>query len=173
MATPTLATNATEAEAIAYLNAFWGSVTYQNATSTPYNGMTAAQIYAYIAAQHPTGYTPYQYAQAASDVMLSSEVGSAAQQGANSAGAALGGTDTGIQTANLSALSGIGAALSGIESAFGGIASFFGDFTQVNTWLRVAKVIIGGVLIIVGAANLMGAKQVVGKVAKAAPLLAA
>lgn len=53
------------------------------------------------------------------------------------------------------------------------VTSFLGDLTSANLWVRVAKVIIGGVLIIVGAANLVGADKVVHKAAKAAPLLAA
>lgn len=55
----------------------------------------------------------------------------------------------------------------------GDIANFFGDLSQASTWIRIAKVLVGGVLLIVGAARLTGASKVVDTAAKAAPLLAA
>lgn len=55
----------------------------------------------------------------------------------------------------------------------GNLANFFGDFTQAATWIRVAKVIIGGVLLITGAAHLTGTDKTAAKALKAAPLLAA
>lgn len=59
-----------------------------------------------------------------------------------------------------------------VTSDASNVANFLGDLTQRNTWMRVAKIIVGGTLIIVGAAHLTGAAKVTGKVAKVAPLLA-
>lgn len=64
-------------------------------------------------------------------------------------------------------------AVGSTTAALGDIANFFGDFTQANTWIRVAKVVTGALLIIVGAAHLTGADKAAGKAAKVAPLLAA
>lgn len=50
----------------------------------------------------------------------------------------------------------------------GNIANAFGDLTQANTWLRAAKIIVGGVLLVVGVARLTGTTDEVKKVAGAA-----
>lgn len=52
---------------------------------------------------------------------------------------------------------------------------FLSDLTDKNTWVRVAKVVIGSAMLIVGIAKLTGADQKAGSIAakavKAAPLL--
>lgn len=53
----------------------------------------------------------------------------------------------------------------------GNIANFFGDFTQANTWIRVAKVVIGGVLLIVGASHITNAPAAIKKVASKVPVI--
>lgn len=45
------------------------------------------------------------------------------------------------------------------------IASFLGSLSNSGTWIRVSKVVIGGVLVIVGLARLTGAGKVVESVA--------
>lgn len=58
--------------------------------------------------------------------------------------------------------------LSGIDA----IGAFFNTLGNVNTWIRVGKVVIGGTLLIVGLAKITGMeKGIVGKAVKAAPLL--
>lgn len=54
------------------------------------------------------------------------------------------------------------------------IGNFFGDLSQANTWIRVAKVLIGGTLLIVGLAKLTGVDKqvaVLGKAVAKTPLL--
>ena len=54
------------------------------------------------------------------------------------------------------------------------VTGFLGDLSSANLWIRVAKVIIGGALLIVGLAKLTGADKsvaVLGKAVAAAPLL--
>jgi hypothetical protein len=46
------------------------------------------------------------------------------------------------------------------------IASFVGSLSNSGTWIRVAKVVIGGVLVIVGLAKLSGAGKVIEDVVK-------
>jgi hypothetical protein len=57
----------------------------------------------------------------------------------------------------------------------GSISGFLTALSSANTWIRVAKVTIGGVILIVGLAKLTGADQKAGsfaaKAIKAAPLL--
>ena len=47
-----------------------------------------------------------------------------------------------------------------------GLANLIGELTSSGTWIRVAKVIIGGVLVIVGVAKLTGAGKVIEDVVK-------
>lgn len=55
------------------------------------------------------------------------------------------------------------------QGFLGNIANFFGDLSQASTWIRIAKVVIGAVLVFVGTAHLTGADKAA---LKAAPLLA-
>jgi hypothetical protein len=65
-----------------------------------------------------------------------------------------------------------GSGVSGWEQA---IEGFFQAFTDANTWIRVAKVVIGGAILLTGLSKLTGADKAIGGVAatavKAAPLL--
>ena len=151
---PTLAANATDAQALAYLSAFWGTKKFTSPGKSPYNGKTAAQIYAYIKQQHPTGYTPYQYAQAAQDVMLSAAVGQAIGEGVKTGATAIGDTQTGVQTANYGFT----------------LSSFLSALTASATWVRVAKVIVGGGLVLIGVAHMTGASDAVSTAARRVPL---
>jgi hypothetical protein len=56
--------------------------------------------------------------------------------------------------------------LSGLQS----IGNFFSTLTQPDTWIRVAKVIIGGTLLIIGIAHITGASDAVSTAARKAPL---
>lgn len=157
MAAATLPANATQAQALAYLNATYGSYKYSNTAKTPYQGMTAAQIYAYIAKQNPKA-TPYNVAVASADVILSSGVGATVGAAANTAGTALGGVATGVETASL------------LPSWADGLTNLLGALANKNTWIRVAKVIVGGVLLIVGLVHITGADNAVATAARKVPL---
>ena len=50
------------------------------------------------------------------------------------------------------------------------IGSFFSALGQSNTWIRVAKVVIGGVLLIVGLVHITGADNAVATYARKVPL---
>ena len=50
------------------------------------------------------------------------------------------------------------------------IGSFFGALTSANTWIRVAKVIVGGVLLIVGLVHITGADNAVASIARKVPV---
>ena len=47
-----------------------------------------------------------------------------------------------------------------------GLANLIGELTSSGTWIRVAKVVIGGVLVIVGLARITGAGKVIEDVVK-------
>jgi hypothetical protein len=153
MAAPTLAANATEAQALAYLNAEYGSYKYTNTAKTAYQGKTAAQIYAYLKAQNPAA-APYSLAVASADLIVSSEVGQGVAAGVSTGTSALGDTATGVATANY------GFALSSLLAAL----------TSKNLWVRVGKVVIGGALVIIGLAHMTGASGAVATIARKAPL---
>jgi hypothetical protein len=50
------------------------------------------------------------------------------------------------------------------------IGDFFGTLTQANTWVRVAKVLIGATLVIVGIAHMTGSDHVIAQAARKIPL---
>lgn len=56
------------------------------------------------------------------------------------------------------------------STSLAGISSFFAALTQANTWIRVSKVIIGGILLIVGLAHITGADNTVSIAARKVPL---
>jgi hypothetical protein len=51
-----------------------------------------------------------------------------------------------------------------------GLATFLSDLTSSSTWIRVAEVVIGGVLLIVGLAHITGATQVISKIPPVLPV---
>lgn len=60
-----------------------------------------------------------------------------------------------------------------LENAIPGLAQvgdLFGALTQANTWIRVAKVVFGGVLLIIGIAHITGAGNAVASAARKVPL---
>ncbi len=64
----------------------------------------------------------------------------------------------GIETTNL------------LPSWADGLATFLSDLTSSSTWIRVAEVVIGGVLLIVGLAHITGATQVIEKIPPVLPV---
>lgn len=50
------------------------------------------------------------------------------------------------------------------------IGDFFGALGQSNTWIRVAKVLVGGVLLIVGLVHITGAAGATANIARKVPL---
>lgn len=157
MSAPALARNATKAQALAYLSSQWAGYTYHNNASTPYEGMDASQLYAYLAGKDPTA-SPYTVAVGVSDLLLSSGIAAGVQQGTNTGLAAIGAS---ANPANYSGLA---------PSWSTGLLSFLGDLTSSATWIRVAKVVVGGALLIVGLAHITGADNTVAVVARKAPL---
>lgn len=157
MAAPvTLAVNATEAQALAYLTANFRN-TYSNAAKTPYQGKNASQIYAVLKAASPSS-TPYELAQATGDLLLSSALGSTVGAAATTAGAVAGDVATGVGSASF------------LPSWADGLANLLSALTSANTWIRVAKVVVGGTLLIVGLVHITGADNAVAAVAKKVPL---
>lgn len=150
---PGLAANATKAQALAYLKANYGKVKYHDAAKTPYEGMSYSQLYSYIEHRNPTA-SPHDIAVAVADLLLSSAIGSALQQGVNSGTGAIGAAATGVQTADY------GFTLSSLLSAL----------TSASTWVRVAKVVVGGALLLIGVAHMTGAADAVSVAARRVPL---
>lgn len=65
--------------------------------------------------------------------------------------------------------------VAGLTSWETSLTNFLGDLSSKNTWIRVAKVTVGGLILLVGLAKLTGADKAIGGVVdtavKAAPLL--
>jgi hypothetical protein len=50
------------------------------------------------------------------------------------------------------------------------VGSFFGALGDANTWIRVAKVVVGGLLLIVGLVHITGADNAVASIARKVPV---
>jgi hypothetical protein len=75
------------------------------------------------------------------------------------------GSSTNIPTPGGVAI-GAGATASTAANAIPGLSQFFNALTQINTWIRVAKVIIGGTLLIISLAHMTGAENAVASAAR-------
>jgi len=156
----TLSPNATKAQALAYLNAQWKGYKYANSASSPYNGKTAAQIYAQLAAQNPTA-TPYTIAGNVDAIMVSSAFAAGLGQGTTE------GTNILGQTANPANYNlDLPSWLAGLTN----FAGFLEALGQAHTWIRVAKVAVGGALLIIGLAHMTGADNAVASAARKVPV---
>lgn len=157
MAAPaSLPANASQAQALAYLQANFKNV-YHNTAKTPYEGKNASQIYAYLSARNP-GASPHDLAVATADLLLSSAVGSTVGAAASTAGAAVGDAAAGISQASF------------LPSWADGLAGLLSALTARNLWIRAAKVVIGGALVLVAFAHMTGADNAIAATARKAPL---
>lgn len=59
---------------------------------------------------------------------------------------------------------------SGLLGIPASVGSFFGALGQSNTWVRVAKVLIGGAMVIIGLAHITGAQNALSDAARKVPL---
>jgi hypothetical protein len=127
-----------------------------------YNGKTYGEIATSILSSEPSD-SPEQIAQGVAQQYLQDEAANALDTSVTGAAGALGDVATGIETASI------------VPSWADGLAGFLADLTNANLWIRVAKIGIGGTILVVGLAKLTGADQKIGGVAakavKIAPLL--
>jgi hypothetical protein len=127
-----------------------------NADLKPYQGKTAVGLYNALAAKYPTA-SPQQIGSTVYQVWLGAGATQAIGDIATATGAATGAVATGVAT--------------GLPSWETAIGTFLGALSSASTWIRVAKVTIGGAMLLVGIAKLTGAGGVAAKAVKIAPLL--
>jgi hypothetical protein len=149
-------------------NAFWvktfqaypGTVTAawvkSNASLKPYQGDSAVGMYNALAAKYPSA-SPQQRGSTVYQVWLGAGAAQAVGDIIGATGTSVGAVATGVAT--------------GIPSWEGALGSFLGDLTSASLWIRAAKVLIGGAMLLVGIAKLTGAGGVAAKAVKIAPLL--
>jgi hypothetical protein len=153
-------------------NAFWeaafskfgGIVTAawvnSNAALKPYQGDTATGMYNALAKAYPNS-TPQQRGSTVYQVWIGAGTGQAVEKAVAAGGLALGDVAAGVETAQY---------LPGWTDS---LTALLGDLTSANTWIRVAKVIVGSVMLVVGLAKLTGADSAtgIGRIVAKAPLL--
>jgi hypothetical protein len=127
-----------------------------------YNGLTYGAIATSILNSQPND-SPEQVAQGVSQQYLDDEIANSLGTSVGAAAGALGDVTTGIETASI------------LPSWADGLAAFLADLSSANLWIRIAKVTIGGTLLIVGLAKLTGTDQKLGSAVstgvKYAPLI--
>ena len=135
----------------------WGGQTYiENLSGGDEKTLTALGIH---------GYATEAQAKAHPQTMNALQ---AAAGGANAL-AGVSGSATNIPTPGTAA-TGAGAVASTAANAIPGISDFFGALTQASTWIRVAKVITGGLLLVIGLVHITGADNAVASAARKVPL---
>jgi len=153
-------------EQIAYYATFLDTLpgTYQGKYAQ-YQGLTWAELYKNVAQAHPKI-----DAKVLADKVLGLET--AQKLGQDISTAALGKFLTAAEKAAAKTNFAAGVPEAGLLTGIDAIGNFFNSLGSANTWIRVAKVVAGGVLLIVGLAKMTGIdKGVVGKAVKIAPLL--
>jgi len=108
--------------------------------------------------QHPT-YSVQQVL----DAFLAVEVGKGLGKGISNVGTLVG---SGVPNAAAKAAE----SLPKVSNPLTAIADFFGALSQANTWIRVAEVVLGVVLLGVGLAHLTGTSNAISKVVGATPV---
>jgi hypothetical protein len=167
MAIPTFAElqkmSAAEQDAFftSYFGTFKGTVTAawvkNDSGLSPYLGETALGMYQKLKTAYPNA-TPLQRGSTVYQAWLVNGAGSTIQKIVGASGDALGDVKTGIETTSF------------LPSWADGLAGFLADITSQNLWIRVAKIVIGGTLIIVGISKMSGASNVVTQIAEKAPV---
>lgn len=139
MANPPLSVNATDNQAKSYLTSVFGTFKYQNKIDTPYQGMTATQVYAYLRKQEPSA-SPYNTAVAAYNIMLSAAIAKGIGTGVNETGQITGDTQTGIDKTNYNVVPG----LSGIAEVGAVIDATYRQLTKASMWRSLGWILLGG-----------------------------
>jgi len=143
----------------------------------PLTGFTDADTVSYISGQLPASkrasYVAYYRAALAQDPAITPFQAYAAWATGETVAAGVAGVagvEVGIPQAAATgaekAVSTLTAPLTGIDA----IGAFFNDLGSANTWIRVAKVVVGGVLLIVGLVHITGADNAVADAARKVPL---
>lgn len=127
---------------------------------TPLHGKTWDQVYAALYAAAQTVKPP----QSPDQVALETQVLAATE------GLALGAQAGAAGAANAIEQSGNAAAATNFAPWATGLGDFLAALTSANTWIRVAKVVVGGVLLIVGLVHITGADNAVATAARKVPL---
>lgn len=74
------------------------------------------------------------------------------------------------QAAGQGVVAGLNQYEASIANPLAAIGQFFSALTHVNTWIRLAKIVVGGTLLIFGLAHMTGASNAVTSVVKRVPL---
>lgn len=82
----------------------------------------------------------------------------------------LGGSGSTTPAAKLGGQTALNVGSQAAAGAIPGVSGFFTALGQSNTWIRVAKVIVGGVMLIVGLAHISGAGNALAETARKVPL---
>ena len=126
-----------------------------DASLSPYEGDTALQMYQALKTAYPTA-TPLQRGSTVYKAWLTNGIGSTVQKITGAATTALGATATGIQTASI---------LPGWTNP---LTTLLSNLANANTWVRVGEVVLGLILLAVGAARLTHAPNLISTAVKAA-----
>ena len=133
----------------------WDGQTYtENLSGADEKVLTGLGIHGYateaLAQAHPQTMNDIQAAAGGANVLAGVTAGTTDQPGAIATGA--------------------GATASTAANAIPGLSDFFTALTDSNTWIRAAKVIVGGVLLIVGLVHITGADNALASAARKVPL---
>lgn len=94
----------------------------------------------------------------------------AAADGTGSSGLPGTGKQAGVSSSAVNSANGITPSLPDPLSGLAAVGDFFGRLTEAATWTRVAKVIVGAALVLIGLAHMTGADTAVARAARSVPV---
>jgi hypothetical protein len=137
---------------------------YQSLFTTKY-GAAAGNAYAAYNKNHP-GSSAYANAQAFLEIILVQGLDKALAEGVGGAGSTAAGVPAAAAQGASNAYNTLTAPLTGINA----IGAFFNSLGKSGTWIRVAKVVFGGALLVVGLVHITGISGAAANVARKVPL---
>lgn len=129
--------------------------------TVPLAGKTWAQVYAALYATGQTltpKQTPDQIGTATEQLALEEALGLTIGAAEVTAGQGIGAVGTGVSTASF------------LPPWADGLANFLSALTSPALWIRVAKIVVGGALLLIGVAHMTGADNAVASAARKVPL---
>lgn len=161
-----LRAGATEAQVLAYLGAFGGTVTAawvtRNPSLKPLEGNTAPEVYQALKTANPKA-TPYRLASAITAIWAGSGLASGIADLVNNVGAATAASAAGT----VAGLNQFANAVPAITNPLSGLDAFFGTLGDASLWIRVGEVLLGLILLGVGAARITHVQNPVSMAVKA------
>ena len=164
---PTPGPNAPRGQQIDYYAGWLAQLpgTYQG-NEKAYDGLSWPALYRRLASAHPTA-DPKQLADTVLGIESAQKLSTSTQATIAGTGNSVSAIEQGAANTNFAA----GVPGSGVLTGLAAIGDFFQRLTQGNTWVRLAKIVVGGALVLIGLAHMTGADNAAFNAARKVPVI--